>query len=138
MSDYLDVLRHLTHQEGYALDADELDHTCAQHPDSVCALLSAAYIIAAADAQITALTAAANLLCTVHADDNADSVPSLRERLDRVADALTRALARRDNATARLRQECAALTNLDTGFITRPDASPRPADRTEDSASPTH
>ncbi|MDZ5446774.1 hypothetical protein U2F26_29300 [Micromonospora sp. 4G57] len=119
VSDYLEVLRHLTHQEGYALDADELDQTCSQHPDSVCALLSAACIIAAANAQIAALTAAADLLCTVHAAGDAKTVMSLRQRLDRVADALTRALAQRDNATARLRHECTALTDLGTGLITR-------------------
>ncbi|MCO1597626.1 hypothetical protein M8C17_20960 [Micromonospora sp. RHAY321] len=126
MSDYLDILRRLTDGEGYALDADELDQACAQHADTVCALISAAATIAAADAQITTLTNAANLLCDVHADGGADAVLSMRERLDRVADTLTRALAQRDKATARLRQECHALTELGAGLITRPGDSPNP------------
>ncbi|MFF4875445.1 MULTISPECIES: hypothetical protein [unclassified Micromonospora] len=83
---------------GYALDADELDQTCAQHPDAVCALISAACTIAAADAQIAVLTAAANLLADVHAGGDAATVMSLRQRLDRVADILTRALAQRGTA----------------------------------------
>ncbi|MBQ0905477.1 hypothetical protein [Micromonospora sp. U21] len=124
MSDYLDILRRLTDGEGYALDADELNQACAQHPDTVCALISAAGTIAAADAQISALTNAADLLGGVHAGGGADTVLSMRERLDRVADALTRALAQRDKATARLRQE--PLTALGAGLITRPSDSPNP------------
>ncbi|WP_319461447.1 hypothetical protein [Micromonospora sp. RTP1Z1] len=135
MSAYLDVLRHLIRREGYALDADELDQTCAQHPDAVCALFSAGCTIAAADAQIATLTNAADLLCDVHSDGDINTVLSMREHLDRVADALTRALAQRDKATARLRRECDALTDLGTGLITRPGDSTPPLDH-PDSAYP--
>ncbi|MCI4066178.1 hypothetical protein MRQ36_27965 [Micromonospora sp. R77] len=119
MSDYLDVLRHHTGKEGYVLHPDELDECCARYPDVVCALFAAACTIAAADAQIAMLNRAANLLCDVHADGDIHHVLSLRERLDRVADALIRALAWRDKATARLRQACDALTDLGTGLLTR-------------------
>ncbi|MFE9690658.1 hypothetical protein [Micromonospora sp. NPDC005806] len=135
MSDYLEVLRHLIRPAGFALDADERDQTCAQHPDAVCALFAAACTIAAADAQIATLAGAANLLCDVHSDADINTVLSMREHLDRVADALTGALAQRDKATARLRQACDALTDLGTGVITRPGGSTPPADQ-PDSAYP--
>ncbi|WP_161557837.1 hypothetical protein [Micromonospora sicca] len=138
MSDHLDVLRRLTRGEGYALDADELDQTCAQHPDAVCALISAVGTIAAADAQIAVLTAAANLLADVHGGGDADKVLSLRQRLDRVADTVTCAFAQRDRATARLRHECDALAQLGTGLIARPDDGSPPADRHDDPAPPAH
>jgi hypothetical protein len=116
---YIDILRRLTRLEGYALDSDEFHHTTAQAPDTVCALISAACTITAADAQIAALTAAANVLWEVYAGPRTHDVMSMRERLDQVADELTRALAEQDRATARLRRECEALADLGTGLLAR-------------------
>ncbi|MBM0226141.1 hypothetical protein [Micromonospora sp. ATA51] len=96
----------------------------------MCALISAACTIAAADAQIAVLTAAANLLADVHAaGGGADTVLSLRQRLDRVADTLTCSLAQRDTAASRLRRECDALVQL-----ARPDDGSPLADRSDDAA----
>ncbi|MGW3607932.1 hypothetical protein [Micromonospora sp. NPDC005161] len=128
MPDYLDIPARLVRVEGYPLDADELDQACAQHPDTVCALIAVAGTIAAADAQIAVLTNAANLLCDVHADGDTDTVLFMRERLDAVADALTRALGQRDKATGRLRRECDALAQLGAGLITGPGDGRPPAD----------
>ncbi|GAB3186719.1 hypothetical protein FHX75_111342 [Micromonospora palomenae] len=120
---HLDVLHRLLQHQGYALALDELAQACAQQPDEVCALLSQAATIAATQAQITALTDAANLLCDVHASADADTVLSLRERLDRVASALTTALAQRDKATAALRRTCQALISTDSALVTTCDVT---------------
>ncbi|MGN9807115.1 hypothetical protein [Micromonospora sp. L32] len=120
---HLDVLHRLLQHQGYTLALDELAQACAQQPDEVCALLSQAGSIAATQAQITALTDAANLLCDVHARAGADTVLSLRERLDRVAGALTTALAQRDRATAALRRTCQALISTDIALVTTCDVT---------------
>ncbi|MEH0985867.1 hypothetical protein [Micromonospora sp. CPCC 205556] len=121
---HLDVLHRLLHSHGYAFAEDALVEACAHHPEHVCALLSAVGTITVTRAQILALTDAASLLCDVHADGGTDSVLSLRERLDRVADALTAALAQRDAATAALRHACQALHRTDIPLLTvRADSS---------------
>ncbi|MBM0255761.1 hypothetical protein [Micromonospora sp. 4G55] len=120
---HLDVLHRLLQHQGYALALDELAEACAQQPDEVCALLSQAGIIAATQAQITALTDAANLLCDVHNSAGADTVLTLRERLDRIAGALTTALAQRDKATAALRRTCQALISTDSALVTTCDVT---------------
>ena len=118
---HLDVQR-LLHDQGYALDPDQLADACAHHPEQLCALLAAAGTIAATSAQITVLTDAANLLCDVHASSDADTVLSLRQRLDRVADALTAALAQHDKATAALRHTCGALIRTDLAVLSIPES----------------
>jgi uncharacterized membrane protein YccC len=115
--EHLRVLRRLAHAEGYALDDEELHHTTAQFPETVSALISAACTIAATDAQIATLTAAANLLCDVLPGPRPEDIASTRERLDQVADELARALAEQDKARARLRRGCDALANLGTGLV---------------------
>ncbi|MEV0810946.1 hypothetical protein [Micromonospora sp. NPDC050200] len=133
----LDVTRRLLHGQGYALAPEHLAEACAHHPDAVCALLSAAGAIATTDTQVAALTDAANLLCDAHACGGADTVLSLRERLDRVADALTTALAERDKATARLRHTCQALASTDIPLISIPGDSNPAADQPHSATDPT-
>jgi hypothetical protein len=120
---HLEVLRQLLHSHGYALAEGALAEGCAHHPDEVCALLSAAGAIAATDAQIAALTDAANLLCEVYANGCTGGVLALRERLDRVADALNTALARRDKASAALRRTCETLTHTEIALVTATGAA---------------
>ncbi|MBM0261069.1 hypothetical protein, partial [Micromonospora sp. 4G55] len=115
---HFEVLRQLLQQQGYALALQKLGEACAHHPEQVCALLSQAGTIAATHAQITALTDAANLLSEVHTSAGADTVPSLRERLDQIADTLTTALAQHDKATAALRHTCQSLLHTDIPLLT--------------------
>jgi hypothetical protein len=129
MSDlYLDVVHQMLHRHGYALHRDQVAEGCARHPEQVCQLLSEAGRIAATQAKITALTDAANLLCDVHA--NSDTVV-LRAHLDQVADALAKALANHDQATAALRRTCEGLIHADVALVADLAATDSPDDVTE-------
>ncbi|MET7970898.1 hypothetical protein [Micromonospora sp. NPDC005305] len=121
MLPFLDAVSRLLHDHGYAFEPEQLADVCAHHPDEVCALLAAAGTIAATSAQIAVLTDATNALAATRT--HRGTRPSLRERLDRVGEALTTALARHDKATTALHRACESLIHACTDPVSIPNPS---------------
>ncbi|MFG3302925.1 hypothetical protein [Micromonospora chersina] len=115
MLPFLDAVSRLLHDHGYAFEPDQLPDACAHHPDEVCALLTAAGTIPATSAQITVLTDATDALADTRSRGGIGL--SLREQLDRVADALTTALARHDKATTALHRTCESLLHAGSDLV---------------------
>ncbi|PSK63097.1 hypothetical protein B0E53_04966 [Micromonospora sp. MH33] len=120
-------------RNGYGLHPDQVAAACTWHPEQVCQVLAEAGRVAAAQAQITALTDAAHLLCDIHSSASGDILLSLRAHLDQVADALTKALAHHDQATAALRGTCEGLIHTDIPLVAvcDPNSTNSPDDVTE-------
>ncbi|MEV0430576.1 hypothetical protein [Micromonospora sp. NPDC050495] len=129
MLPFLDAVSRLLHDHGYTLNPKGIADACARRPDEVCALLAAAGTVAATCAQITILTGAADALAGAHTTGRPD-LP-LREQLDRVADALTAALARNDKATAALHRGCKSLIHAGSDLVSTPDHTTDPIGLTD-------